>query len=277
MTLSKKWVVIVPTIVLAVTAFIAWPYLPKRYQSTMTMVVVPQRVPELYVKSTVTTRIEERLGTISQQILSRTRLERIIQDFNLYPRERRIGIMEDVVDQMQKDISIQIIKGDAFRVSYTSSDPRTAMRVAEKLSGAFIEESLTDRSVLAEQTTSFIETQVEDVRQRLVEHAKRLEQARIGRNGPAVQVQTLEEDVLGATYKSLLAKLEDAKLAANLERRQIGEQFRTIDPARIPEKPLGATRGALTVVGAVAGLCLGLTLVVVSVARRAAMARRPKS
>ena len=64
--------------------------------------------------------------------------------------------------------------------------------------------------------------------------------------------------MLGTAYKLLLAKLEDAKLAADVERRQIGEQFRMIEPARIPEKPLGAARGGLTFVGAVAGLCLGL-------------------
>ena len=62
---------------------------------------MPQRVPESYVRSTVTTRIEDRLQSISQQILSRTRLERIIQDFNLYTEERRTGIMEDIVERMR--------------------------------------------------------------------------------------------------------------------------------------------------------------------------------
>jgi uncharacterized protein involved in exopolysaccharide biosynthesis len=277
MTIGKKWVLLVPAVALASTAFIAWPHLPKRYQSATTVVVVPQRVPEAYVKPTVTTRIEERLGTIQQRILSRTFLERLIQQFNLYPRERRAGIMEDVVEQMRKDIDVQILKADAFRVSYRSSDPRTAMRVTERLASAFIDESLTDRAVLAQLTTSFLETQLADVRQRLVEHSKRVEQARVGRNAPEERLLALEEEVLGAAYKSLLAKLEDAKLAAEVERRQIGEQFRMIEPARVPEKPLGATRGGLTFVGAVAGLCLGLALVVVLAANRARQARRRKA
>ena len=58
--------------------------LPNLYRSDTLILVVPQRVPESYVRSTVTTRIEDRLQSITQQILSRTRLERIIQDFNLY-------------------------------------------------------------------------------------------------------------------------------------------------------------------------------------------------
>ena len=65
--------------------------LPNRYRSETLILVVPQRVPESYVRSTVTARIEDRLQSISQQILSRTRLERIIQDFNLYRRSARPG------------------------------------------------------------------------------------------------------------------------------------------------------------------------------------------
>ena len=98
-------------------------YLPNIFRSDTLILVVPQRVPESYVRSTVTTRIEDRLQSISQQILSRTRLERIIQDFNLYADERRTGIMEDIVEQMRKDISIQVVKGDAFRVSYIGREP----------------------------------------------------------------------------------------------------------------------------------------------------------
>jgi len=74
-----------------------------------------------------------RLQSISQQILSRTRLERVIQDFNLYEKERKTGIMEDLVERMRRDIEVQIVKGDAFRVAFTGQDPRTVMRVTERL------------------------------------------------------------------------------------------------------------------------------------------------
>jgi hypothetical protein len=63
------------------------------------------RVPENYVQSTVTTRIEDRLQAISQQILSRTRLEPIINDLELYKDERATGIMEDIVESMRRQIS----------------------------------------------------------------------------------------------------------------------------------------------------------------------------
>src|SRR5215472_460743 len=123
-----------------------------------------------------TTRIEDRLQTITQQILSRTRLERIIQDFNLYPELRKTAIMEDVVERMRASIGVQVVKGDAFRVSFTTDDARTAMRVTERLASLFIEENLRDREVLAEGTNQFLEAQLEDARRRLVETEHKVEE-----------------------------------------------------------------------------------------------------
>src|SRR4030095_9709561 len=84
-----KWAIILPFVIISVATVVVAHYLPNRYRSETVILVVPQQVPESYVRSTVTSRIEDRLQSISQQILSRTRLEKIIQDFNLYARERR--------------------------------------------------------------------------------------------------------------------------------------------------------------------------------------------
>jgi polysaccharide chain length determinant protein (PEP-CTERM system associated) len=152
--------------------------LPNRYRSETLILVVPQRIPEAYVKSTVTARIEDRLQSITQQILSRTRLERIINDFNLYAVERRARLTETVVEDMRKDIDIKVVKGDAFRVAYVGADAATVMQVTNRLASLFIEENLRDREELAEGTNHFLEAQLTDARQRLIEHEKKLEQYR---------------------------------------------------------------------------------------------------
>ena len=85
----RKWLVIVPFLVIYAGTFLTALLLPDRYRSETLMMVVPQRVPEDYVKPTVTTRIEDRLRSIQQQILSRTNLERIIKAQGLYPREQK--------------------------------------------------------------------------------------------------------------------------------------------------------------------------------------------
>src|SRR5262249_59404804 len=90
---------------------------------------------------------------------------------------------EDVVERMRSDITVDIVKGDAFRVAFSADDPRTAMRVAERLASFFIDESLRDREVLAEGTSQFLESQLEDARRRLIETEKRLEEYRRRHDG----------------------------------------------------------------------------------------------
>jgi polysaccharide chain length determinant protein (PEP-CTERM system associated) len=181
----RKWLIILPTLLLGAIGAGIVAYLPNVYKSETLILVVPQRVPESYVRSTITARIEDRLQTISQQILSRTRLEQIVTDFNLYAEERaNQELMEDIVERMRtRDIGIEIIKGDAFRVSYQADDPRTAMRVTERLASLFIDESLRDREVLAEGTSQFLATQLDEARRQLVATETKLQEYQRLANG----------------------------------------------------------------------------------------------
>jgi polysaccharide chain length determinant protein (PEP-CTERM system associated) len=181
----RKWLIILPAVLIACAAAVVIHNLPNLYRSESLILVVPQRVPESYVKSTVTARIEDRLQAISQQILSRTRLEQIVSDFNLYPRERaNQELMEDIVERMRThDIGISIVKGDAFRVSYASDDPRVAQRVTERLASLFIDESLRDREILADGTNQFLATQLDESRRQLVLTENKLEEYKRLHNG----------------------------------------------------------------------------------------------
>jgi len=181
----RKWLIVLPALLVGAIGVAIVAYLPNLYRSETLILVVPQRVPESYVRSTVTARIEDRLQAISQQILSRTRLEQIVQDFNLYAKERADKeLMEDIVEKMRtRDIGIDIIKGDAFRVSYQASDPRVAMRVTERLASLFIDESLRDREVLAEGTSQFLSTQLDEARRQLVLNENKLQEYQRLHNG----------------------------------------------------------------------------------------------
>jgi len=179
----RVWLLVVPIAVISAGTALWARRLPNLYRSETVIQVVPQRVPEAYVKSAVTTPVEERLEAINQEILSRTRLEQIIQDFDLYPQARRVGIMEDVVEGMRSDIKIDVVRGDAFRVSYVGRDPRLVMKVTEKLAQLFIDESLQDRSALADGTSEFLQTQLEDAKRRLEDQEKKLEAYRMRYSG----------------------------------------------------------------------------------------------
>ena len=127
------------------------------------------------MQSTVTMKIEDRLQAISQQILVRPRLERIINDFNLYPEQRKTAIMEDVVERMRRRVGITIVRGDSFRLTFTYSEPVATMKVADRLAKDFITDNTRERQAQAEGTSQFLEAQLGDARQRLIEQEKRLE------------------------------------------------------------------------------------------------------
>ena len=82
--IKRRWVVLLPFALGLAAAPLLAPFAPERYRSETLIMVVPQRVPDSYVKPTVTETIEDRLPSITEQILSRSRLERIIQDMDLY-------------------------------------------------------------------------------------------------------------------------------------------------------------------------------------------------
>jgi polysaccharide chain length determinant protein (PEP-CTERM system associated) len=185
----RRWFIVVPLVLISsATAAVAM-FLPNRYRASTSIVIVPQRVPENFVRSTVTAELSERLNLISQQILSRTRLERIIQEFNLYEAERERLIMEDVIEQMRRDISLNVNANrnrdgaSSFNVSFESPDARTAMRVTERLASLFVQENLEDRELLADQTNQFLQGQLEEARRRLLEHERKLQEFRQRNNG----------------------------------------------------------------------------------------------
>ena len=180
MAWRQKWLILVPFALVATTTIVVASGIPDRFRSETLIMIVPQRVSQDYVRTAVTGQIADRLPLIAQQILSRTRLERIINDFDLYPKERRELPMEIVVERMRHDIALQTVtEAESFRVSYEAADPVSAMQVTERLAGLFIEENLHDREVLAREASDFLESQLQDARRRLVEQEERLEAYRL--------------------------------------------------------------------------------------------------
>lgn len=164
----RRWWVLVPVFVFGWMSFIVARYWPYLYSSEALVLVVQQKVPEQYVTPNVVSDLQDRLQSMQQQILSRTRLQSLIQQFNLYPRARARQTMEDVVDQMRKDIHVVPVVATskageltAFSISYEAQDPRVAQQITNELTSLFIEESLQSRTEASVGTTSFLENQLE--------------------------------------------------------------------------------------------------------------------
>jgi polysaccharide chain length determinant protein (PEP-CTERM system associated) len=442
MAWRRRWFIVLPLAVAAVGTFIWAQSLPNIYRSEATVLIIPAQVPTNLVKSTITDTLQKRLNLVKEQILSRARLEQMIEEFNLYKADRKRLLMEQIVDQMRKDANVTVPKTGKkqvpgyFVVSFDSEDPQKAMLVAERLASLFVKENLVNRNNQTDATSQFLQSQVDEALRKLREHDAKLEafkranagrlpdevrtnlqmienarqdiqsetdginrdrdrqltlerniademalgpianqkaghggsasgqsaaqeleaaktslatlQLRLKPDHPDVrmakaniaelekkvaaealqqpvsegttttalnsadaqralrvsklkaEVESLGRDIatrqakmqkaqasiadyqsrlqqapllesrlselmrdytnLKATYEGLMKKAEDAKLSANIEQRQVGEQFRIGDPATRPERPRSPDRLRLNLVGSLAGLCLGLAL-----------------
>jgi polysaccharide chain length determinant protein (PEP-CTERM system associated) len=231
--------------------------LPDVYQSNMLIAIVPQRVPNEFVRSTVTLRTEERLNTIAVQVRSRSTLEPIINDFELYPQERARFPMEDVVQMMQDDIDVGLERPTssqaagaptAFHVRFTYQDPNLAARVTQRLGSIFVDQNARDRGALAMATDEFLQVQLIEARQRLEAQEKKVEafRQRHGNELPT-QLQSNLQAIQNAQMQiqglvEAIARDRDRKLM--LERLyQEAQKEPTSAPAPSAVPPTPATAG----------------------------------
>ena len=175
----RKWLAILVFVVPFVAAVTIIFSLPPFYRSTALVLVEGQQVPESFVAATVTSQLETRLHTINEEILSRARLESLINRFGLYPDLRKHAQSEELVDRMRKDIKLELkvtpgregyrSATTAFTLSYRGPDPQTVAQVTNTIASFYIEENLKVRERQATGTTEFLKVQLTETRKRLDE------------------------------------------------------------------------------------------------------------
>lgn len=140
--------------------------LPERYESSTLILVAQSTLPKDYFVPNVSDTLQDRLGSITQQILSRTRLLLIADKFHLYAASGETLTPEAKVEQMRKDIKIQLVRDaqsgaiTAFRVSYSAPNRYTAQQVTKELTNLFIDENLRVRQRQSREATRFLQEQV---------------------------------------------------------------------------------------------------------------------
>ncbi len=177
--LRRRWWILLP-IFLAWAAVwgVSW-LLPSSYQSEALILVEQQKVPDQYVVPNVGASLQDRLQSISQQILSRTRLQATIDHLHLYPRRDGLGDMlktGDPVESMRNDIAIDLVRAPshpeeftAFKIRYSAGSPELAQEVNTELTSLFVNENVRAQQQLSEDTTSFLENQLVEARTKMEE------------------------------------------------------------------------------------------------------------
>ena len=176
----RCWYFVLPLFLGWLAVFVMSWLLPAVYRSGTLILVEQPTVPQQYVVPNVTGDLQNRLNSITQQILSRTRLWHIIETLNLYAKERTRLTPDEIVEHMRKDIDIELVHSPqreqltAFNVYFSADNPHTAQAVTRELTNVFISENLEVRQQQSESTTQFLQSQLEVAGASLTEQEKRL-------------------------------------------------------------------------------------------------------
>jgi polysaccharide chain length determinant protein (PEP-CTERM system associated) len=175
----RFWLISISAILLLAISLGVSYILPPRYVSKTLVLIEQQKVPEDYVKPVVVEDLGARLASMKEQILSRSRIEPIIQRFNLF--ESKNNTMDDRVDLTRKAIGIDPIPAGpsshgmpGFYITFKAQDARTAQQVCGEITSLFIGANLSAREESAEGTTDFLRQQLADSKRNLDEQDAKL-------------------------------------------------------------------------------------------------------
>jgi polysaccharide chain length determinant protein (PEP-CTERM system associated) len=251
----RRWWILLPFCCIALATIATLSLLPNRYTSTAALLVVQQQVPERYVVPNSTTDVTSALQAMKQEVLSRTQLLRMINDFGLYPKQRKRFAPEELVALMLEDIDIAPIEAgvqrrdkdiDAFRISFTTESALLAQQVTNNLTSLFINEYLRTGAEQATNTTNFLHQQVEEKGKMLAAQEERLRDFKLHYVGELPEQQTGNLGILTGLQGQLqntMASLnrahqQRALLQAQLEatpRRRLASENGFVAPT--PENP----------------------------------------
>ncbi len=216
----RRWWLMGPLFFLGLLGFAVARLWPDLYRSEALILVEQQKVPTQYVTPNVVADLQDRLQSMTQQILSRTRLERLIEQFNLYAREHARITRDEVIDKMRSRVLVELVPAPgrpndltAFRISFSAENPRVAQQVANELTSIFIEENLQARAQQSSGTTNFLENQLEEARKDLDEQERRLREFKSRFLGQLPEQQQSNLQILSSLEAQLHASSDQLERA----------------------------------------------------------------
>jgi polysaccharide chain length determinant protein (PEP-CTERM system associated) len=182
----KKWYwITMPLLFFTFAGLWFYVILPRTFEATTLILVQSQEIPSSYVQPSVGTAIEEQVMTLSQEVLSRSNLESIIKEMNLFSKERQEGVpMDIIVASMRKKILVQTTTGGrmeqtvSFTITYRDTDPKKVADITNKLASFFIDSNLRQRARQATETTVFLEKQLADLKTLLQQQETKVQEYR---------------------------------------------------------------------------------------------------
>jgi len=202
-------------LVLSLAAALLW---PATYKSMATILIEEQEIPPELVHSTITSYADQRIETIKQQVMSRTTLWKVVEQYNLYPDLRRTNPAEEVVKRFTKEIEVEVISADvvdkrtqhptkatiAFTVAYQSNSPELAQQVANELTSLFLGQNLKSRERQAQEATSFLQQEAENLSTHIGEVDEKIATFKHRASGALPELMPLNLQLMSQSDRELL-------------------------------------------------------------------------
>lgn len=231
MALRRRYWIIVPFLISCLAGLGYIMGADKVFQAKTLILVQAQKVPTDFVQSIISSGIEDRIRTITQQVTSRTNLERIIKEHGLYndPSDKDL-FMEQKVDILRQKVNINVSRagggGDAFSISFQGNNPEKVMKVTNALASNFITENLKIRESQAMGTSAFIAEELESTAKRLTQKEGKLKEYRLKNMGALPEQLQTNLNILGQLQmqqEQLSSSLNSARSRKLIIQQQIAE------------------------------------------------------
>ncbi|MBA5867053.1 MAG: lipopolysaccharide biosynthesis protein [Nitrospira sp. CR1.3] len=200
---------------LSLAAAFLW---PPTYKSTSTILIEEQEIPSDLVRSTITSYADQRIETIKQQVMSRSTLWKVVEQYGLYQDLRKSSPVEDVVKRFVKDIEVEVISADvvdrrtqhptkatiAFTVAYESHSPDLAQKVANELTSLFLGENLKSRERQAQEATAFLQQEAESLARHIGEVDDKIAGFKQRAKGALPELMSLNQQLMNQADRELM-------------------------------------------------------------------------
>ena len=216
------WIVSTAAVAMAGLGFLAALVLPKKYTSSTVVLVEPPAVSPEVIPTVVNEDLYRHLASMKEQILSRSRLQPIIEKFNLYANNRQSEHMEDLVERLKKTIEVELMQPmtgssnrqpPGFHVSVTFSDPQLAMNICQEITSMFMEQNISSREKQVQDTSQFLTQQLAEAKASLDQQDAKLAQFKRQYLGSLPEEQQSNLSLLGGMNSQLEATTQSLSRA----------------------------------------------------------------
>jgi uncharacterized protein involved in exopolysaccharide biosynthesis len=220
----KTLILMVAVSLLAASAALAF-LLPAVYRSTATILIEEQEIPPDLVRSAIATYADQRIETIKQQVLSRSTLWHIVEQYDLYKDLRKRNPTEEILARFVKDIQIDVMNVKvidkrtqnptqatiAFTLSYDGESPELAQKVANELTSLFLGENLKTRERHAQETTAFLKREAESLSHHIQDLEGKLAEVKQQAAGALPELVQLNMQLLSSTQREVIDSDRDIR------------------------------------------------------------------